>query len=102
MGLMAELTTSKAYPYPANPFRVGITRGIARILGNVILMTLLFRVRITGRENIPTSGPTIAVFNHVTFFDPMVASLPIRRQNLVPLSKIELTKGTFSRLLVWA
>src|SRR5258705_1964451 len=87
---MAEITTSKPYPYPANPARVRITRGVMQMLGDVFLMKLFLKVRISGRENIPTEGPAIALFNHVTFLDPLVASLVINRPDVVPLSKIEL------------
>src|SRR5690349_14950510 len=99
---MAAITTSKSYPFPASPTRVLITRGLMRVLGEVVLMRLALNMHITGRENIPTSGPAMGLFNHVTFLDPLLASLVINRQDVVPLSKIELTKGLFSGILVWA
>src|SRR5438045_3657823 len=99
---MAEITSSKPYPYPASPARVRITRGFMRVLGNMTLMSLFIKVQVSGRENIPAEGPAIGLFNHVTFLDPLMASLLINRQDVVPLSKIELTKGLFSGILVWA
>jgi 1-acyl-sn-glycerol-3-phosphate acyltransferase len=38
-----------------------------------------FRIRFRGVEHIPTSGPLIIVPNHVTFADPVLVSIPVRR-----------------------
>jgi 1-acyl-sn-glycerol-3-phosphate acyltransferase len=38
-----------------------------------------FGIRFQGIEHIPTSGPLIIVPNHVTFADPVLVSIPVRR-----------------------
>ena len=44
-----------------------------------ILVTVFYRVRPTGLENIPASGPAVVVCNHVSFMDPILLSGAIRR-----------------------
>jgi 1-acyl-sn-glycerol-3-phosphate acyltransferase len=34
-------------------------------------VTLLYRVKVYGRENVPKTGPTVILSNHQSFFDPM-------------------------------
>jgi 1-acyl-sn-glycerol-3-phosphate acyltransferase len=38
-----------------------------------------FRIRFEGTRNIPPGGPLIIVPNHVTFADPVLVSIPVRR-----------------------
>lgn len=49
-----------------------VMRLVAYILGPLI--HLLFRVEVKGKEKLPTSGPYILVFNHVTHLDPLVVA----------------------------
>lgn len=44
-----------------------------------ILVSTLYRVRPTGLENIPASGPAVLVCNHVSFVDALVVGGSIRR-----------------------
>lgn len=44
-----------------------------------ILVHVLYRVRATGLQNIPSSGPAVVVCNHVSFMDPILLSGCIRR-----------------------
>ena len=44
-----------------------------------IIISLLYRVRPTGIENIPDDGPAVVVCNHVSFVDPIILSGSIRR-----------------------
>jgi 1-acyl-sn-glycerol-3-phosphate acyltransferase len=41
---------------------------------------LLFRVRIEGRENVPSSGPAVVAANHQSFCDSLVIPLVVRRR----------------------
>src|SRR5262245_53119948 len=38
-----------------------------------------FRLTLGGIEHIPTSGPLLIVANHVTYADPVLVSIPVRR-----------------------
>jgi len=44
-----------------------------------ILVNLLYRIRPTGLENIPESGPAVLVCNHVSFVDGLIIGGSIRR-----------------------
>lgn len=44
------------------------------------LVRLLFRVRVLGLEHIPSSGPAIVVFNHVSVLDGPVLAIEIARR----------------------
>ena len=67
-----------------------------------IFARLVFRVRVSGVENIPTSGGVIVAANHVSFLDiPLLAYSLIRHANFI--AKKELctipVAGTLLRLL---
>ena len=44
-----------------------------------ILVSLFYRIRISGTEHIPQHGPAVIVCNHVSFMDPILLSGCIRR-----------------------
>lgn len=44
-----------------------------------ILMSLLYRLRVTGSGNIPEQGPAVLVCNHVSFVDALVLGASVRR-----------------------
>ncbi|MDX1499252.1 MAG: MFS transporter [Woeseiaceae bacterium] len=44
-----------------------------------ILISLLYRVRAQGLENIPRSGPAVVVCNHVSYMDPILLTGAIQR-----------------------
>jgi len=44
-----------------------------------ILIKAIYRVRVTGLENIPEDGPVIVASNHVSFVDPLILGGMIRR-----------------------
>lgn len=44
-----------------------------------ILVSVLYRIRVRGLENIPDAGPALIVSNHVTFLDAMIIGGTVRR-----------------------
>lgn len=44
-----------------------------------MLLVPLFRIHVTGRENIPSEGPVIVCSNHISNFDPPVVGLTNKR-----------------------
>ncbi len=44
-----------------------------------LIITIIYRVRPTGLDNIPRSGPAVVVCNHVSYIDPIILSACIRR-----------------------
>jgi 1-acyl-sn-glycerol-3-phosphate acyltransferase len=54
-----------------------------------MLIHSIYRVRVTGMENIPDEGPVIVASNHVSFVDPLILGGMIRRPvNFVMYYKI--------------
>lgn len=52
---------------------------IFRIAG-MLLVRPLFRLRFSGRENIPQKGALIICCNHISYFDPVALALGVRRR----------------------
>ena len=44
-----------------------------------ILINILYRIKTTGRDNIPDTGPAVIVCNHVSFIDALILGGSIRR-----------------------
>ncbi len=68
-----------------------------------LLMRLLFRLRVEGRENLPT-GPALLCFNHMSWMDPflLLATLPLRpRLYLFGPKEDDLRVGPRNRLMYW-
>jgi len=54
-----------------------------------LLIHTIYRVRVTGMDNIPDQGPVIVASNHVSFVDPLIVGGMIRRPvNFVMYYKI--------------
>jgi 1-acyl-sn-glycerol-3-phosphate acyltransferase len=66
------------------------------------LVRLMFRTRVEGVENIPSSGPVILAGNHLTFIDSMIMPLVCDRQVFF-IGKDEYVtgKGLKGRLMAW-
>jgi 1-acyl-sn-glycerol-3-phosphate acyltransferase len=63
---------------------------IRRIANPVLrlIFNLLFKLEITGKENVPKQGPFIAMMNHIYFVDPVLVAVLAPRY-IVIMSKIE-------------
>lgn len=64
----------------------------------VVLFKVLFRLQVSGLENIPLKGGFILAGNHISYLDPPALGIACPRK-LCFLAKEELFKGTFGRLL---
>ena len=53
-----------------------------------LLFNLLFKLEVTGTENVPTQGPFMAMMNHIYFIDPVLVGVLAPRY-IVIMSKIE-------------
>ena len=68
-----------------------------------LLMRLLFRLRVEGRERLP-SGPALLCFNHLNWMDPFLlfATLPLRpRLYMFGPKEEDLRHGARNRLMYW-
>lgn len=73
LGLVQRLQEGTAQPTPRPPYQVPLKNRIFRALlaPPVRLVTrLLFRLRISGLENVPQDGAYIIAYNHVSLFEP--------------------------------
>lgn len=62
------------------------------------LCTLLYRVRVFGKENVPSEGAVLILCNHQSFLDPMFSQSWVRRPFLF-VARDTLFRGFFGRLL---
>ena len=74
--------------------------GLLRFLGKI-----LYRIDITGQENIPDDGNVIIVANHKSFLDPVFMMIAVRDRRIIPVAKKELfdvpvLKGILKKLEV--
>ena len=79
----------------------GVSRPLyafVRLLASVVLR-LWFRVRVSGREHIPTDGPVIVAPNHKNFLDAFFVGIATRR-HVRYMAKVELFKGPLGWLFV--
>jgi 1-acyl-sn-glycerol-3-phosphate acyltransferase len=68
-------------------------RAIVKGLANIIV-NIFYRIKVTGKENIPTEGAAIICPNHIHAMDSVVAVVQIKRM-LYAMAKEELFKGKF-------
>lgn len=78
-------------------WRRRLMRSAIRTIG----FNLLANVHVTGTENIPTSGPTILMMNHLSAIDPVVCLGAVTNRFVIPMTKIENAKDPVLGMLVW-
>lgn len=66
----------------------------------LLLMALLTRARVTGREHVPASGPLLVVSNHVSIADPIILFTVCSRP-LLFMAKEELFRPLWFRIILW-
>jgi 1-acyl-sn-glycerol-3-phosphate acyltransferase len=64
-------------------------RNVIRFLIRTIGFHVLANVRVVGVKNIPASGPTILMMNHISLVDPVVCMGAVTKRFVIPMSKIE-------------
>jgi 1-acyl-sn-glycerol-3-phosphate acyltransferase len=64
-------------------------RRIIRLAIRTIGFHILANVKVYGEDNIPPSGPTILMMNHISAIDPVVVMGAVTKRFVVPMSKIE-------------
>jgi 1-acyl-sn-glycerol-3-phosphate acyltransferase len=83
---------------PKLAWRRRLVRGFIRGLG----FGILFRVTVTGTENIPDTGPSVLMMNHVSMLDPLLCMGAVTHRFVIPMTKIENARdplfGPFVRL----
>ncbi len=64
-----------------------------------ILFHLIFKIEISGLDNVPKQGPFIAMMNHIYFLDPVLVSALAPRLIII-MSKIENYRNPFFALIM--
>ncbi|MNI15081.1 1-acyl-sn-glycerol-3-phosphate acyltransferase [compost metagenome] len=52
---------------------------LGRFLFRILFFTV-FRLRVVGRENVPTDGPVVLCANHTSLLDPPLLGTPLKRK----------------------
>jgi 1-acyl-sn-glycerol-3-phosphate acyltransferase len=93
---------------------------LLRVFG-YLLFRVLFKLQVSGRENIPSSGSVLVVSNHQSLLDPIILAVSMRRHanfmakaelfkvfglswiirffNAFPVSRTAIDKGSISKAL---
>jgi len=83
---------------PRLAWRRRLVRTVIRGLG----FGVLWNVMVTGTENIPDSGPTVLMMNHISLLDPILCMGAVTHRFVIPMTKIENVRnpilGPFVRL----
>jgi 1-acyl-sn-glycerol-3-phosphate acyltransferase len=88
----------KAHTYARNRGVAPRLYAFVRLLA-VVVLRLWFRVRISGREHLPTGGSAVVAPNHKNFLDAFFVGLATRR-HVRYMAKVELFEGPLGWLLV--
>lgn len=64
------------------------------------LLSLLCKMDVTGLENIPASGPTVLLINHISFLDPVVFTAVVPHRYVISMAKVETLDNWFYRRIV--
>lgn len=87
---MSETHTPNPVPafvarQPQIAWRRRVMKGLLKPLG----FGLLWDMHITGRENIPATGGTILMMNHISAIDPVLCIGAVDHRYVIPMSKLE-------------
>jgi 1-acyl-sn-glycerol-3-phosphate acyltransferase len=83
-----------------DPTREGLPLALARRIA-ALLIRVVFRIRMTGLEHLPRSGPVLIAGNHTGFLDGPLVMILLPRPSAF-LVKSELYAGPFRRVLQFA
>jgi 1-acyl-sn-glycerol-3-phosphate acyltransferase len=75
--------------YIARQPRLAWRRRLVRGFTNLLGFRILWRLTVTGMENVPAEGPTILMMNHTSLLDPVIFIGVITKRFVIPMTKIE-------------
>jgi 1-acyl-sn-glycerol-3-phosphate acyltransferase len=93
--------SSSVQHYVAQQPRLAWRRTALRTFIRTLGFKVLWRVEVTGAENVPDSGPTIIMMNHISALDPILVMGAVTNRFVVPMTKIENAQNWFFGLFVW-
>ena len=69
---------------PKFAWRRRLLRGFASFV-----FRLAFRLEVTGLENIPATGSSLLMMNHITLLDPVLCMAAVTERFVIPMTKVE-------------
>lgn len=81
--------SSSVQEYVSQQPRLTWRRQIMRRFIRVVGFGILWKLEITGRENIPDTGPAIIMMNHISMIDPVLCMGAILNRFVIPMTKVE-------------
>lgn len=81
--------TQEVQNYVQRQDRVAWRRRWMKILLRPLAFSVLWDVEVRGLENIPQSGATILMMNHITAIDPIIVMGIVRDRHVIAMSKVE-------------
>ncbi|MBI5669106.1 MAG: 1-acyl-sn-glycerol-3-phosphate acyltransferase [Chloroflexi bacterium] len=96
MTSIAESVQDYVARQPRLTWRRRALRGLIQGLG----FHVLWKMDITGRENIPDTGPTIIMMNHIALIDPVLVMGAVTNRFVIPMTKIENVRNPIIRPFV--
>lgn len=82
---------------PSLGWRRFLVRGLIHTLG----FRILWNVAVHGMENVPASGPTILMMNHISAIDPVLSMGAVRHRYVIPMTKVENARHPIFGSFVW-
>lgn len=55
----------------------------------------LLRLEVTGLENIPDSGSSLIMMNHISLLDPVLCMVAVKKRFVIPMTKVENLENPF-------
>jgi 1-acyl-sn-glycerol-3-phosphate acyltransferase len=80
--------------------RIAWRRTAMRTFIRIVGFRILWRVEVTGGDNVPDSGPAIIMMNHISALDPILVMGAVTNRFVIPMTKIENTRNPLLRFLV--
>lgn len=83
---------------PKLAWRRNLMRALIRSLG----FKVLWKLNVSGLDNVPQSGPTLLMMNHISFIDPVLYMGLITHRYVIPPTKVEnMQNPLFAPLIRW-
>ena len=90
---MTSMTASVQEFVAMQPRYTGRRRILRAFIG--FIFRLLLRLEVTGLENIPASGSSLLMINHITLLDPVLCMIAVKHRFVIPMTKVENLENPF-------
>ena len=97
--MRAELTAEFCRPHEGVDYTW--RRRIFRWLLKTFVFTTVIKIKAEDVQNVPLTGGTIFIVNHTAFLEPVAVAGIVKRDDIVPMSKIENFKIPIVSWFVW-